>query len=328
MRKALIVFLIIGLIWLPSYHGEDQGLTIVATFSSLVPDISLITCPGDTVKGLIPAGVDPHEYMLTPDDVNYLKKADVIVSTAHTHAELQIKELVNAGELDGRLVEVSSISGIRLLKNPNTGQPNYHAVLYDPLNYLFFTYNLTMLFSELNPSMRDCYMSKYVALYENVLNTILVHRGKYDTIAVADAPLSQYAVEWLGIKVVKLVKAEHDAEASSMDLLEVEKLMRERLIGLVIVTYPPTKTSEYLEEQASLHGVPILKVESPLTNNSFLSRLSKLVSQNLTPLETRATCEKGNDWSNAAVLALSGITGAIGLAAGVLIKSRVRVRER
>jgi len=328
LRRALLLFLILGLIWTPTSNSETQGLIIVATFSSLVPDISLITCPGDFIKGLVPAGIDPHEYMLTPDDVSYLRKADVIVSTAHTHAELQIRELVNSGELNGRLVEVLSVNGVRLSKNPNTGQPNYHSVLYDPLNYLSFTYNLTILFSELNPSMRDCYVSKYIDLYEIVLNTILVHRGKYEITAVADTPLSQYAVEWLGIKIVRLVEAEHDLEASSTDLLEVENLMRERAVGLAIVTYPPTKTSEYLEEQASLYGIPVLRIESPLTNNSFPSRLSMLLSQNITPLETTRTCEVKNRWNNITVTALSAVAGVSGLVIGFSIRGRVRVKSK
>uniref|UniRef100_A0A7C2BKW1 ABC transporter substrate-binding protein n=1 Tax=Thermosphaera aggregans TaxID=54254 RepID=A0A7C2BKW1_9CREN len=329
MKKALMILLILGLISFPQYHSETQGLTIIATFSSLVPDISLITCPGDIVKGLIPAGVDPHEYMLTPDDVGFLKKAAVIVSTAHTHAEEQIKELVSTGELSGRLIEIPSIEGMRLLKNPNTGQPNYHAILYDPNNYLLFTYKLATLFSELNPSMRECYTSRYLALHDYVLSSILVHRGKFETMAVADIPLSQYAVEWLGVKVVKLVKSEHDVEASSGDLLEVERLMKERVVGLAVVTYPPTKASEYLEEQASLYGVPIMRIESPLTNDSFISRLSKIVSQNITLLETKSTFETEEGWSSASVATLSGITGVIGFAIGFSIrKSPPRVRGK
>ncbi|MEM2009818.1 MAG: zinc ABC transporter substrate-binding protein [Thermosphaera sp.] len=327
MRALMIALIIIGLTGLTPTHADENGLKIVSTFTSLVPDITLLTCPGDVVRGLIPNNVDPHDYALTPNDITSLKNADVIISTAHTQAELSIKELVNSGEVSSILIELTQIEGIVILSNPNTGQPNYHGILYDPLNYIAFAYNLSKTFMNLNPSKKECYVEKYLALQDTLLKNVLMHRSKYYTTAVADTPLTQYAVEWMGIRVIKLLKVEHDLDVAPSDMMKIEELVKNREVGVVVLSTPSSRISSYLEEIALENGLPVLYVESPLTNNSFVSRYISLISQDVKPLDVnpRSEVENSNPLANT-LYTLAGIsTGAIlGFLMGLLIKRRSR----
>ncbi|MEM3892849.1 MAG: hypothetical protein QXR12_02735, partial [Thermofilum sp.] len=48
------------------------GLRIAVTFPSLYEDVKALLCEGDTVVSIAPPGVDPHEYQLSPKDVELL----------------------------------------------------------------------------------------------------------------------------------------------------------------------------------------------------------------------------------------------------------------
>ncbi|RLI13893.1 ABC transporter substrate-binding protein, partial [Candidatus Bathyarchaeota archaeon] len=184
------------------------GLLIVASFPNLVCDLGLLALEDDEVVSLAPAGADPHDYQLTPNDVELLKKADIIVSTAHTPFEAEIRELWARGELRGALVEVPSIPGIRLAANPATGQPNYHMPIYDPGNYKAFLTYLAELMAELRPDRAGDYRERAEEAVRAV-DSLLRAAPRLDMVAVADLPFAQYAVGWLGVEVRFLIVKEH-----------------------------------------------------------------------------------------------------------------------
>ncbi|MET1100861.1 MAG: zinc ABC transporter substrate-binding protein, partial [Pyrodictiaceae archaeon] len=143
MWSKVIAVLMLSLVMLlapaeAAYTYNDKGLLIVTTFPNLVWDIKQLVCKDDRVKSIVPLGVDPHEYQLTPSDIQLLAKADIIVSTAHTPFEEDIRSLTLEGKLYATLIEIPRIPGIRILRNPVTGQPNYHMLIYDPENYKIF----------------------------------------------------------------------------------------------------------------------------------------------------------------------------------------------
>jgi len=95
--KKLVVYIVLTIVLMTSLlpvvvHSEDQ-VVVVVTFSYLKPDVERLLCNG-VVYAIAQVGVDPHEYQLKPSDIDVLKNADIIVSTAHTHFELDIREHV------------------------------------------------------------------------------------------------------------------------------------------------------------------------------------------------------------------------------------------
>ena len=259
--------------------GGQGGLLIIVTFPCLKYDVELLACEGDRVISLLPQGADPHQYQLTPDDVRLLEDADLIISTGHTTFEVKIRELVGEGEIGARLVEIPGIPGLRLLKNPSTGQVNYHMPIYDPGNYRAFMAYLASVLSELRPGAAGEYRAKLSRVLRK-LDELLEEAPKLDARAVADLPVVQYAVSWLGVEVSFLVVKEPGVPATPGDLMRIEEAMSRGDVDLVVLSEPVVSSaSERLRELASEHGLPILYVPSPLRACSTLDKLSAIVEQ-------------------------------------------------
>jgi len=273
----LLIPLLLLLLPSASAGGRGGGLFVVVTFPGLAQDVGLLVCEDDYVVSLVPPGVDPHEYQLRPGDLRLLEDADLIISTGHTPFEARIRELVEAGELGGVLVEVPSIPGIRLLENPATGQPNYHMPIYDPLNYVRFVEYVSGLLADMRPSRAGDYEEKA----EEVVRTVgemVEEAPELGLRAVADMPVVPYAVSWLGVDVAYVMLKEPCVPATPGELMEVEEAMAEGEVGLAVVCYPvATSSSEQLEDMAREHGIPVLYVPSPMSQGSIPDKLSEVL---------------------------------------------------
>lgn len=328
--KKLVVYAILSIVLIASLtpvtaHSKNQ-VVVVVTFSYLAPDVERLLCNG-VVYAIVPAGVDPHEYQLKPSDIDVLKKADIIISTAHTHFELDIRDHVENGELNAELVEVTEINGLEIKTNPSTKQLNYHMPINDPLNYLLLLEEITRKLASLDPENKACYYEKYVETASIIVREVLVHKGKYSGKVVVDKPHAQYLVEWLGLQVVQVLKAEEEYQVTPGDIEKIQELARSgELIG-VVVTEPSVDPVAYkLLEIASQYNVTVLRVNSPSKTSGILENLEKLVSQ-LNQLENREFKSKVESSTNkllsiGEIIGLSILAIGIGFTIGYLYTSR------
>ena len=256
---------------------DSKGLQIVVTFPNLKEDISLIAC-NDSVTSIAPAGVEPHSYQLTPENVKALKNADLIISTAHAPFEVRIREMVERGETNAKLVEIPTIPGIKILKNPSTGQPNLHMPIYDPENYKTFIMYVADVLSKLNAKN----VVEYKANAEKVVKEVdgvVGHARKLNVVAAADIPSAQYAVSWLNVTVRYLVVKEPSLPATPEELRSMERAMKNREIQLAVITRSNSKAASMLEELAKENGIPILYVESPVSMKSVPEKLKSVAEE-------------------------------------------------
>jgi len=255
------------------------GLLIVVSFPNLAYDVELLACEDDAVVSLAPPGVDPHDYQLTPSDVELLRRADLVVSTAHAPFEADIRRLAEEGRLSAVLVELPRVPGVRLLANPITGQPNYHMPIYDPGNYRAFLSYLADVMAELRPGMAGHYECARQAALER-LDELERTAPRLNLMAAADLPVVQYAVSWLGVELSFLMVKEHGTPATPGDIMELEEAFSGRSVRLAVVCEPAAASaSERLLELAEEHQVPVLYVPSPLAPTSVLEKLSTLVGR-------------------------------------------------
>ncbi len=270
--------LLIGLILLIS---NANGLKIVVTFPNLKCDVKLIA-PNDTIISIAKPGVDPHNYQLTPKDVNILKRADVIISTAHTPFEMKIREIVESGEIKAELIEIPKILGIRILKNPATGLPNLHMPIYDPHNYEVFLRYVAEKLSQLNPN--GDYMRRAEKICKQI-DEIVVNTKKLNAVAVADLPSAQYAVGWLNVSISHLLIKEPGLPALPEDIREIENAKN---VQLAVITDTKSKASQMLKSIAEEKGIPVLVVPSPIAEKSILEKL-KFISKEVNNLKVQKT---------------------------------------
>ena len=277
---TIILISIAGLI-IP-VHGEytiNNGLTIIVTFPSLVNDIRQLICKDDHVVSIVPPGSDPHEYQLTINDIELLQKADLIISTGHTSFENRIRDLINSGEISAILIEIPKIKDVDILANPATGLPNLHMPIYDPLNYIVFINNVTNTLQILRPECASIYNENRLSIISKIAY-LLADSPRIYVDAVADKPLTQYAVSWLGIRIKYLLIKEPGVPATPSDLDIIRDRMAKGYIGIAIVTEPATDSASLqLIDLATEYNVPILYVPSPMANTTFIEKLNYIASQ-------------------------------------------------
>ncbi len=273
----LRVLAVLALTLLPTTSlSTDRGLTVVVTFSNLVPDVKQLICAADKVESLVPPGVDPHDYELRPEDLTKLSEADIIISTAHAPFEKIIGEKVREGELKAKLVEIPNIEGIVIKVNPATGQPNYHMPIYDPYNYLTFMRYLKSLLVELNPPCTNEYERNFAEIKEKI-EDIIARAPQLKIDVVATSPQAQYAVEWMGMKVRYLIMKERGVPATSKDLLDIRKgTMKGELKLMVIVGRGGTQINNKALELANENGLPYIVISSPLEVRSIPDKLEDI----------------------------------------------------
>jgi zinc transport system substrate-binding protein len=78
LRIVLIVAAAAALAGCASSNRDESKTQVVATFYPLAFAAEEIAGPAVQVTDLVPAGVEPHDYELTPDDAKAIQGADVI----------------------------------------------------------------------------------------------------------------------------------------------------------------------------------------------------------------------------------------------------------
>ena len=256
---------------------EAHSLLIVVTFPSLRLDVQQLVCQGDRVVSLVPPSVDPHEYQLKPGDIQLLKKADVIISTGHVPFEKRIEELVESHVVNATLVVLWRVPGVRLLRNPDTGQPDLHMPIYDPYNYIAFIKYLSSTLSRLNPRCASVYTEKARRVIEEV-ESLVAKAPRLNVAGVGDAPFTVYAVDWLGIHVEALLVPEPGLPSTPQLYSRAERLLS---AGAVAVVTEPTvsKASRSLLNMAAGAGAPVIRVPSPLVEKTVPEKLEYILRQ-------------------------------------------------
>lgn len=264
------------------YRPEErvEGLRIIVTFPSLLDDVAMLVCSGDNVSSIVPPGVDPHEYQLTPRDVERLRESHLIVSTGHAPFEARIAEFVARGELKAKLVDIPSITGLKLRVNPATGTVNLHWPIFDPSNYLLFIKNVSSILAELRPACASVYLEKARDVEVNV-KALEAQAPSLNVTAAAASPVVQYAVEWMGMRVKYFLAREHELPVSPEDLARVEKALSEREVDVVVSIQgaEDTPLGAKLEEFAKRYNVPLIRVPSHVEPRSTVAKMVEIVQE-------------------------------------------------
>jgi zinc/manganese transport system substrate-binding protein len=255
----------------------SEGVSIVVTFPILLDDLKQLTCNNDKVRVLTPIGIDPHAYQLTMSDLKLLKRADLIISTAHAPFEIKIRDIV-ARE---KLIEITRIPGVQVLPNPNTGKPNYHGVIYDPQNYRTFLEYLIAKLATINPACKE-YYAKRLGDIEERLETLMTLRGRVKADAVASSPIAVYAVEWTGIHVVLLLSPDPETPPTPSTIKRARELLKAGAYAVILVDRdgnPLSGLDKKLLDMAREYEATVIRVPSLFSEGSIVEKLEYIVDQ-------------------------------------------------
>jgi len=160
-----------------------------------------------------------------------------------------------------------------------------------------------------------------------IIREILVYKGKYSGKVVVDKPHAQYLVEWLGLQVVQVLKAEEEYQVTPGDIEKIQELARSgELIGVVVTEPSVDPVASKLLEIARQYNTTVLRVNSPSSTSGILENLEKLVSQ-LNQLEnreikSRVEASTNRPLSTGEIIGLTILAIGIGFTTGYLYTSR------
>ncbi len=270
-----ILIVLITVLSLYSIHNAESTYrlrSVVATIPGIKSDIeTLLDGCNVSITTLVPSGVDPHHYNLDTKSVIQLSNALAVVSTGHAPFEIQLREL----GLDGRLFEISNISGLTYYNIPGNGL-NIHMPIYDPDNYKIYITSLAYYLQEIMPS---CKNTIEINLYQVLVNLskLEVCRNLFsNTPGVAASPFTQYAVEWMGIDLRLILSSGEEASLSPHRLSYAKDLLANGAIAVIAVDedlHPIDQANQWLYNEAVKLDSRIIYVLQPSTQESTLSKI-------------------------------------------------------
>ncbi|NPA47453.1 MAG: zinc ABC transporter solute-binding protein [Thermococci archaeon] len=220
------VFLIASLLLpsIPSAGASSPKPIVVATIGPLASIVRETFGSSVQVYTLIPPGVDPHEYQLTAKQINLVKEADVIVTTGgHLPVEKMMAELKSEGSLRGELLLADDYErcGFRYLRETwyHNGT-NPHGVWLDPYNAIAIAEATEKALISAHPPNAAVYRQDFERFRDRVLEIVKAYepllRNRSGSVVIQQ-PSIQYAVSWMGLKVVGAIKPEEEAPALGVD---------------------------------------------------------------------------------------------------------------
>ncbi|ASJ00869.1 metal ABC transporter solute-binding protein, Zn/Mn family [Thermococcus gorgonarius] len=221
-RVLLLILLLTGMILPFSGASEEKPLVV----ASIGPIASIVgEAFGDSVEvvTLIPLGADPHEYQLTAEQVELLKKADVIVTTGgHLPVEGKMADLKKEGVITGELLLIDDYKreGFHYLPERwYSGKDNPHGTWLDPDNAVAIAAATEKALEKADPANAQEYSPRFEKFREKVEAIKYAYSGfvEENRSAVINMPPVQYAIEWLGIKAVASIKPEEEVPALGID---------------------------------------------------------------------------------------------------------------
>ncbi|CCC81157.1 metal ABC transporter solute-binding protein, Zn/Mn family [Thermoproteus tenax] len=293
--------------------------TIVVTFPAY--DLYLKEAFPQANVVLLTKGVsDPHEYQLTPSDVQMLLSLgpnDVIVTSLHAQFELRILQMAQSGEIKAKVVVVPQIAQYltfdgRLVRgNWSEGGVNEHEHgLYVPnaIRIIEAVANATGL------SPNQTYL-------EQLLELNRTYCCKFSGRAVAVTPAAEYILYWLGYRDIVVLIKEEGVPPTPQDLQRAAEYMEEGAPALAVgVSGETLRIAQSLEDKLREMGVSNPHIITAVFNGSYIGTMEQVVEQISQRTQTAQPAQAGS--APGYLLLIIAVTVAVAAAAIAVFKFR------
>ncbi|AHF80387.1 metal ABC transporter solute-binding protein, Zn/Mn family [Thermococcus paralvinellae] len=322
--KAVILTLLIISFIIPGVCAEKP--LVVASISPLAEIVRELFGDSVEVVYIIPPGADPHQYQLTPEQIELIKKADVVVTAnGHLPAEQKIKQLKEEGTINADVLFAEDYAkyGFRFLPERwYNNKNNPHGVWLDPHNALAIAKATTEALSERYPQNRELYEKQYEKFETKVLAIIEAYKALAENAtAVIEMPSQQYALEWLGVKAVASIKPEEEVPAKDVD----DMINMGQTVDIIAYSsQSPESLKNAALEFSQRIGKPLADIttswiDKPYTEILIANSKAVIEALNLRTHAVPQTVKAEN--INEVYIILALVVGiSLGMAIGVLIK--------
>ncbi len=268
---------------------------------------------------IVPEGAEPHTYQATPEVIDAVKRAELIVTVAHLPVEEQIAEVTDAPVIG---MEDYLRYGLRLIPVPGQGGENIHGFWLDPDNALAIGEAVVEALLRIDPEGAGVYeesLSQFRERIEGLKTTLgefASSRGIRAQKVVVSVPAEAYVVSALGMIPVDTIGRGPGAVIGVGELDELGQAMDRGEIRFVTVSEVSEglKSGQMAIQLAEEHGATVLRVR---VLSSGLPSYEALWAWNLGSIDSslRArSADKGGGWSLAACIVAASVVAILGLA--------------
>ncbi len=191
------------------------------------------------------AASDPHQYQLTPADLQLLyslTEKDVIISTAHAPFELKIAELAKEGKIKAYVIDVRTFqlyltgdNRLVKLEDEEHGEVDHEDHEHGPVNihdHGIYPPNVFKLVEEVS---RRTGLQPNKEFLERLRALNATYCCRFGGRAVALTPTAQYLLHWLGFRDVVVLVKEPGVPPSPADLQEALQYVRDGAPAVAVV---------------------------------------------------------------------------------------------
>ncbi len=255
--------------------SSGRQLKITVTTGLLAEAARAVGGQDVDIRVLVPAGGDPHDYELSPQDVVRLNESDVILMSGLGY-EVFLSKILSGTEDHPPVVALSDGVVALMIADEMASQPAAAGkaqpdeadphVWFDPRNVIQWTENARQAFSALDPG--------HAAIYSANASAYIDQLGQLDQWAadqvatlpashrklVADHEVLGYMARRYGFTVVGAItpKTSDVAEPSARGLAELEAVLRSEGVRAIFVGYYDNHSlADQVGHDAGIPVVPI-----------------------------------------------------------------------
>ena len=244
--KTVLSFIFLFALVLPPSLEAAQNLTVGVTLHPYYSWVANIA--GDTVRlqTVIPANVDPHSYQVNPQDLENLKKLNVIVVNTLGHDNYIEGMLKAAGQED--IKRILPNIGLPLIpamqKNYNLQQQGKAKVSYNSHTYVSILgaiQQVNTIVSELSKQLPEhaelyqknarSYAKKLRKLLRSALKALNKNANTLNIATVHDG--YAYLFQELGITTDAVIQPRHGIEPSARQLADTIKRIKKNKVNVL-----------------------------------------------------------------------------------------------
>jgi len=279
---------------------------------------------------LTKGAADPHEYQLTPQDVELLKSlgpSDVIVNSMHAPFELKIAEMVKRGEIKAKMIDITQLytyltfDGRETTANGTNVNPHEHG-LYPP--------NVVKLIRAVSNATGLKPDPQFLQKLEELNKT---YAGKFSGMAVAITPAAQYILYWLGYRDIVVLVREGGVPPTPQDLEKAIQYVKEGAPALAAyVSGERPKIVDQFIQKVREAGVSNPKIVAASFADSYIDTLANVAEEiavaQSPALQTSAAptaiSPPAGQWGNALMWTLAVVVAVVVVGVGVWALKRHR----
>jgi len=316
--KRLPAYLALAVLLAVAVHG----VKIVVSFPAYNVVLREAFPQADVIL-LTKSAADPHEYQLTPQDLELLKSlgpGDVIVNSMHAPFELKIADMVKRGEIKAKMIDITQLytyltfDGRETTANGANVNPHEHG-LYPP--------NVVKLIRAVSKATGLKPDPQFLQKLEELNKT---YAGKFGGRAVAITPAAQYILHWLGYRDVVVLVKEEGVPPTPQDLEKAIQYVRGGAPALAVyVSGERPKIVDQFTQKVKEAGVSNPKIVAASFADSYIDTLAKVIEEIAaaqtqapqTSATPRATSQPAGQWNNTLTWTLAAVVAVIVVGVGV-----------